>query len=224
MTSAAGQSRGPLSAVDDIYLSLANLGAATLYEAQGRQGALSSAIRPLDPNLRVAGPALTVHAQPGDNLIVHYALTKARPGDVLVIDAGGYLEAGLWGDLLTEAAMALGIAGAVIDGAVRDSLAIRAMGFPLFSRGKSIKGTLKNQPGAVGGPLVCAGAIIERGDIVVGDADGVVVVQASRVHEVVEAARAREAQEAEMRMALRGGATSVELMGLATKLAALGLR
>ena len=123
------------------------LGAATVYEAQGAKGALDSGIKPLDPRSRLVGPALTVDTRPADNLMLHYALLKARPGDVLVVDAKGFLEAGPWGDVLTTAAIKAGIAGLVIHGAVRDASAIVEMGFPVFCRGLSIKGTGKNQPG-----------------------------------------------------------------------------
>jgi len=132
--------------------SLLELGSATLHEAQGQTGALASAIKPLDPLRRLAGPALTVDAKPGDNLVIHYALTFAQPGDVLVVDAKGYTEAGPWGDILTLAAQKSGISGLVIDGAVRDGDTILKMGFPVFSRGLSIRAAQKNQPGRVNIP------------------------------------------------------------------------
>src|SRR5690606_18793986 len=152
--------------------------AATVHEAQGQKGALSSAIKPLDPAMRLAGPALTVNCRPDDNLAIHYALTIARPGDVIVVDAKGFVEAGAWGDVMTLMARKKGVAGLVIDGSVRDANAIVEMGFPVFSRGISIKGTAKNQPGAVDVPIVCGGVGINPGDVVLGDRDGLVVIEA----------------------------------------------
>ena len=140
----------PGSPSDDLLAALRDLGAATVHEAQGGRGAVCSAIKPIDRHSRLAGRALTVDAAPADNLVIHLALQQARSGDVLVIDAKGYLEAGPWGDVLTEAAMVRGVAGLVIDGAVRDAASIEAMKFPVFCRGLSIKGTGKNQPGKVG--------------------------------------------------------------------------
>lgn len=145
-----------------MYEELRSLGAATVYEAQGAKGALDSGIKPIDPASRLIGPALTVDTRPADNLMLHYALSKARPGDVLVVDAKGFLEAGPWGDVLTIAAMKVGVAGLVINGAVRDADAIVEMGFPVFCRGLSIKGTGKVQPGKVNVPI-CIGDVVILG-------------------------------------------------------------
>jgi len=199
---------------DETIAALRELGAATVHEAQGGRGALCSAIKPIDPRSRLAGRALTVDAAPADNLILHHAVLKAHPGDVLVVDAKGFLEAGPWGDILTEAAIARGIAGLVIDGAVRDAAAIEEMGFPVFCRGLSIKGTGKNQPGRVGQPIVVGGAMIRTGDVVLGDRDGVVVVPAEEAETVLESARRRAAKEENFRKAIREGRSTVELLGL----------
>ena len=185
-----------------------------VYEAQGAAGALDSGIKPIDPNSVVAGPALTVDTRPADNLMLHFALLKARPGDVLVVDAKGFLEAGPWGDVLTLAAMKAGIAGLVINGAVRDACAIVSMGFPVFCRGLSIKGTGKNQPGKVNVPIAIGDVIINPGDIIVGDRDGVAVVAADQVDQVIAASLARERKEDELRAGIEQGRTTVELMGL----------
>lgn len=203
---------------------LKRLGTATIHEAQGQRGAVDPRIAPLDPSMRLAGPALTVDIRPGDNLMIHYALTKARPGDVLVVDAKAFVDAGPWGDVLTFAAQQIGIAGLVIDGAVRDASQIVEMGFPVFCRGLSIRGTNKHQPGKLNLPLILGGAAVRPGDIVVGDRDGLVVVAADEVPEVIAASAAREQKEAQMRARLAQGATMVELLGLRETLASLGLR
>jgi len=202
---------------------LKRLGTATIHEAQGQQGAVDPRIAALDPGMRLAGPALTVDIRPGDNLMIHYALTKARPGDVLVVDAKGFADAGPWGDVLTFAAQTIGLAGLVIDGAVRDASSIVEMGFPVFCRGVCIRGTNKQQPGRLGVPLIVGGAGIRPGDIVVGDRDGLVVVAREQVAQVIEASEARERKEQRMREQLAGGATMVELLELQDTLARYGL-
>jgi 4-hydroxy-4-methyl-2-oxoglutarate aldolase len=208
---------------EDIIAALRDLGAATVHEAQGGRGALCSAIKPIDPRSRLAGRALTVDAAPADNLILHFALLKACPGDVLVVDAKGFVEAGPWGDILTQAAMAKGVAGLVIDGAVRDAATIEEMGFPVFCRGLSIKGTGKNQPGRVRMPIVLGGTPISTGDIVIGDRDGVVVVGAEEAETVLQSARRRASKEEGFRASLREGRSTVELLGLADTIRRLGL-
>lgn len=207
-----------------IYQELRSLGAATVYEAQGAKGALDSGIKPIDKASRLVGPALTVDTRPADNLMLHYALLKARPGDVLVVDAKGFVEAGPWGDVLTAAAMKRGIAGLVINGAVRDAGAIESMGFPVFCRGLSIKGTGKVHPGKVNVPVCIGDVVIHPGDIIVGDRDGLVVVSPSEVSTVLDSARAREAKEDSFRLAIEQGASTAELLGLIPTLEALGLR
>jgi 4-hydroxy-4-methyl-2-oxoglutarate aldolase len=202
---------------------LKRLGAATIHEAQGQKGAVASVLRPLDPSVRLAGPALTVDCRPCDNLIIHYALTKAKPGHVLVIDAKGFLEAGPWGDVLTVAAQKLGIAGLVIDGSVRDADTIIDMKFPVFCRGLSIKGTAKNQPGKVGVPIVLGGVDIRPDDIVIGDRDGLVVVAAEDVAEVIRLSEERQKKEDMVRQELENGKSTVELLGLSETLQKFGL-
>jgi 4-hydroxy-4-methyl-2-oxoglutarate aldolase len=198
-------------------------GTATIHEAQDQKGALDGGLKPLDPTLRMAGPALTVELRPGDNLMVHYALTKARRGDVLVLDAKGFTEAGPWGDVLTLAAQHIGLAGLVINGSVRDGNAIIEMGFPVFCRGLSIKGTNKNQPGKVNIPVSIGGVSIAPGDIVIGDRDGLVVVSAADVETVLAKSAEREEKEDRMRQQLGQGKTMVELLNLTGTLEQLGL-
>jgi 4-hydroxy-4-methyl-2-oxoglutarate aldolase len=202
---------------------LRQLGAATIYEAQGAQGALDSGIKPIAPGMRLAGPALTVDTRPADNLMLHYAMLKARPGDVLVVDAKGFLEAGVWGDVFTEQAQRIGLAGLVIHGAVRDAAAMTEAGFPVFSRGLSIKGTGKHQPGRLNVTVTIGDVGIDPGDIIVGDQDGVVVVRRHEVDAVLLKSRQREEKEARFRQQIRDGATTVELLGLEETLCRLQL-
>lgn len=208
---------------NDVITQLTALGAATIHEAQGAKGALDGGIKPIDPNSRLAGPAVTVDMRPADNLMLHYALTKVRPGDVLVVDAKGFVEAGPWGDVMTHAAKRLGVAGLVINGAVRDANQIIEMGFPVFCRGLSIKGTGKNQPGKVNVPICIGDVLINPGDYVVGDRDGVVVVPNGEVEATLKSAASREEKETAFREELDRGRTTVELLGLAETLKRLGL-
>jgi len=202
---------------------LRHLGAATVYEAQGAKGAFDSAIKPIAATMRVSGPALTVDIRPGDNLMLHYAMLKAKPGDVLVVDAKGFLEAGPWGDVFTEQALHMGLGGLVINGAVRDADAIIAAGFPVFCRGLSIKGTGKNQPGHLNVPITMAGVVVHPGDIIVGDQDGLVVVAHQEAEMVLQKSLAREAKEIWFREQIRNGANTVDLLGLAETLKRLNL-
>jgi 4-hydroxy-4-methyl-2-oxoglutarate aldolase len=214
---------GTTTELASLRRSLLELGSATLHEAQDQIGALAAAIKPLDPMRRLAGPAMTVDTKPGDNLVIHHALTFAQPGDVLVVDAKGYVEAGLWGDILTLAAQKIGIAGLIIDGAVRDSDSILEMGFPVFSRGLSIRAAQKNQPGRVDVPIICGGVGISPGDWMMGDRDGVVVIPRETVSAVIAAAKAREAAEVALRKGIESGKTTVELFGLEASLRRVGL-
>jgi 4-hydroxy-4-methyl-2-oxoglutarate aldolase len=208
----------------EMFDALRALGAATVYEAQGAKGALDSGLKPLDPASRLVGPALTVDTRPADNLMLHYALLKARPGDVLVVDAKGFVEAGPWGDVLTAAALKAGIAGLVINGAVRDASAIVEMGFPVFCRGLSIKGTGKVHAGRLDVPVCIGDVVIHPGDIIVGDRDGLVVVSPDELSAVLESAQGREAKEAAFKSAIEQGSSTAELLGLMPTLDRLGLR
>ncbi|WP_110674891.1 4-carboxy-4-hydroxy-2-oxoadipate aldolase/oxaloacetate decarboxylase [Salinicola sp. RZ23] len=203
---------------------LQTLGSATLHEAQGQRGAMDHGIKPLDPTLRLAGRALTVDCSPGDNLLIHYAISKAQPGDVLVVDAKGFTEGGPWGDILTLAASLAGIRGLIIDGMVRDADTIIESRFPVFCRGLSIKGTHKQQSGKVNDTIVCGGVSIRPGDVVVGDRDGVVVVAAEALDEVITAAQAREDKEQAFRRELERSASTLDLLDLRDTLARLGLQ
>lgn len=192
------------------------LGAATVHEAFDRRGDLPAAIRPLF-RARVAGPALTVSTQPGNNLLIHRALAAARPGDILVValteaDEAGH-DFGYWGDILTTAAIERGVAGLVIDGCLRDVEAIEALGFPVFGRGTAIRGTAKAAVGAVGMPVRIGRVEIAAGDLVVGDADGVVAIPAAVARGVLVQAEAREAKERGIVEQLKAGRSTMDIYG-----------
>jgi 4-hydroxy-4-methyl-2-oxoglutarate aldolase len=189
-------------------------GSATVYEALGRVGAMDHAIKPLDWRRSVVGRAFTIDSAPGDNLTIHYGASLARRGDVLVVDAKEFVGAGPWGDVLSHYAMNKGIAGLVIDGAVRDSRAIMEMGFPVFCRGVCIVGTDKVNLGRVDEPIVCGGIRVRPGDVVVGDADGVAVVPQELVCDAYEASTKREQAESDIRSAIGRGASLIDLINL----------
>jgi 4-hydroxy-4-methyl-2-oxoglutarate aldolase len=193
----------------------ARLGAATLHEASGQRGALPPAIKPISGTMRVAGPSFTVATPPGNNLWIHRALPAAAPGDVLVVVTSGHYEAGYWGDIMTIAALERGIAGLVIDGCVRDSEAIARLQFPVFARGLSIRGTGKDAaaPGGLRQPITLGDVTVQPGDLVVGDADGVVVISRANAADVVTKAKEREIREGEILERLRKGETTLEIYG-----------
>jgi 4-hydroxy-4-methyl-2-oxoglutarate aldolase len=192
-------------------------GSATVHEAAGQVTPLDPAIRALAPANRVAGPALTVRCARRDNLAVHRAIAAATEGSVLVVDAGGD-AAGYWGEILTVAAMARGIAGLVIDGGVRDTRPIVERGFPVWSRHVAIGSCVKVDPGEVGGRVTVGSVEIGPGDIVVADADGIVVIPGSSVPAVLEAAERRIAREAELFERLRAGELTIDLLGIRDRL------
>lgn len=188
------------------------LGAATLGESGGRP--ICPRISAVWPGAALAGPAFTVRCTPGDNLGIHVGVTRAPAGSVLVVDVGEVADRGYWGEVLTTAAEARGLAGLVIDGGVRDVAALRSHGFPVFSSTVALRGASKALPGATGDPVAVGGVEVSAGDWVVGDADGVVVVPGGQLDEVLAAGRARAEREVGLFEALRGGATTVELLGL----------
>ena len=197
---------------DQIAVALARLGAATLGEAGGR--AAHRRLRPAWAGAQIAAPAFPVRCTPGDNLAVHVAVTKAPRGSVLTVDVGQVADRGYWGEVLTTAAEAAGIAGLVIDGGVRDAGALAAHGFPVFSSAIALTGATKDKPGTVGRPARVGGVLVATGDWVVADADGVTFVAGESVGDVLAAGDAREAKEAGFFESLRSGSTTVELLGL----------
>lgn len=196
--------------------SLQSLGTATLHEAAAASSVLPSAIHTITHGLFLAGRALPVAGPPADNLWIHRAVDVAEPGDVLVIDVGGHHEAGYWGEVLSSAARAKGIAGVVIDGSVRDSGRLTAVGVPVFARGLCMRGTTKlpDGRGHVGKPVTIGDASIHRGDIVVGDEDGVLVLPAGQLAETMSAAFLREEKEARIIEALGRGDSTMVLLNL----------
>lgn len=197
---------------DDLAAALAALGSATLGESGARP--MAGRIRPVWTGARLAAPAYPVHCSPGDNLAVHVGVTRAPSGSVLVVDVGAVPGRGYWGEVLTTAAEARGLAGLVIDGCVRDVDALAAHGFPVFSSGVALPGATKVLPGTVGTPVRAGGAMVAAGDWIVGDVDGVVVVPGERTAEVLRAGQARAAKEEGFFGALREGSTTVELLDL----------
>lgn len=197
--------------------------AALLHEALGKRGAMNHDVRPAWPGAKVLGRALTIRSAPGDNLMLHVALSIARPGDVLVATVDGFLEAGIWGEIATVAAQVRGVRGLVTDGAVRDTEMIAKMNFPIFSRGLSIKGTTKRQKGELNRPIVLAGAVVNPGDLIVGDADGVVVVPAADVDAAIAKANEIREREAGIMDRLRRGELTLDLINLRPAMKDLGL-
>ena len=203
---------------------LLKLGAATLYEAQGAYGAVDYAIKPLSREMKLAGRAFTLNMRPGDNLMIHYALLQVQKGDVLVINCDGFAEAGIWGDVLTTQAQYIGLAGLVVNGSVRDSESIINSGFPVFSRSVSIRGTEKKQPGKLNSVMQIGDCIVNPGDVIVGDSDGLVVIEKDRLDEVIKLATIREEKETEYKNKIMQGATTAELMNLSSVFLSLNLK
>jgi 4-hydroxy-4-methyl-2-oxoglutarate aldolase len=189
-------------------------GVATVHEAQGRTGLLLPYMRPVFATARVAGSAVTVLCGAGDNLMLHAALAVVRPGDVLVVATAEESTHGMFGELLAESCLAHGVAGLVIDAGVRDISEIAALGFPVWSKAISAQGTTKTFAGSVNLPVVCAGATVEPGDVVVGDADGVVVVRRESAAAIVAAAHQRIEKEARTRERLKAGELGLDIYGL----------
>lgn len=196
---------------------------ATVYEASGRKGAVDSHIKPVKRGLKLCGPAVTVECHPKDNLMLHKALEIASPGDVLVATTGKHYMAGYWGDLMTTSAVARKLGGLAIDGCIRDSEGMCEIGFPTFSRGFSIVGTVKNTLGKVNHPIIFGGTIVNPGDLIMGDDDGMVIVPKERCEEVYAASKNRVEKEIEKAEVLKTGISSVEFNKLDKKFEKLGL-
>jgi 4-hydroxy-4-methyl-2-oxoglutarate aldolase len=195
----------------------AKLPTATLHEAAKKIGALPSVIKPVAHQFRFAGSALTVHSPGGDNLWLHRALDVAQPGDVMVVFANGAYEHGYWGEIMTTAAQVRGLAGLVIDACVRDGVLLSDIGFPVFSRGLCIQGTGKDfgATGWINYPVSIGQVVVNAGDLVVGDADGVVVIPHARAAEVVAAGEKRELDEADILLRLKAGESTMQIYGWA---------
>jgi 4-hydroxy-4-methyl-2-oxoglutarate aldolase len=203
--------------------SLGELGVATIHEAQGRTGLMRPCMRPIYPTARVAGSAITVSSQPGDNLMIHAALEVCQAGDVLVVTTTSESTDGMFGELLAVSARAQGVAGLIIDAGVRDVADLTAMDFPVWAKAISAQGTVKATAGSVNVPVVCAGAAVQAGDVIVADADGVVVVSRASAAEIARLGKARIVKEQGTRERLRKGELGLDFYGFRAKLAELGV-
>lgn len=196
---------------DETINKISKFSAATLHEAYDKKGALPSIIKPLDDSFSLVGPAVTVELRPGDNLILHKAIYEAKKGDILVVDAKGFTEAGIWGEVMSIAAIEKGISGLVVYGSVRDKKDIVSLGFPVFSSGVCIKGTTKIAPGFINKPIYISDVMIEPGDIVRGDCNGVVVIKYGDIGGVISKAEEIVEKEKKVIKKIKEGLSTLDI-------------
>ena len=208
----------------DVIRKLGEFGVATVHEAQGRTGLMRPYMRPIYPTAKAAGSAITISSQPGDNLMIHAAMELCHPGDVLVVTTTSESTDGMFGELLGVSCRAHGVVGLIIDAGVRDVADLTSMEFPVWSKAISAQGTVKNTAGSVNTPVVCAGAMVHAGDVVVADVDGVVVIPRQAAVEIARLGAERVAKEEKTRQRLRSGELGLDFYGLRTKLTELGVR
>jgi 4-hydroxy-4-methyl-2-oxoglutarate aldolase len=208
----------------EVVKTLGDLGVATVHEAQARTGLMRPFMRPIYPAAKAAGTAITISCHPGDNLMIHAAIEFCQKGDILVVSTTSESTDGMFGELLAESARAHGVVGLIIDAGVRDVRDLSEMDFPVWSKAVSAQGTVKATAGSVNVPIVCAGAMVRAGDVIIGDADGVVVVKRENSAEVARLAGDRFAKEQKTRQRLKAGELGLDFYGLRAKLTELGVR